>query len=60
MSGLFDLNTDRGKEQMDKATMVLFEHFLARNQAWSQMLAEACQPKTCISCGSATQPCCGQ
>jgi hypothetical protein len=58
-NGLFDLNTERGKAQMAQATRVLFEHFMERNKTWSEMLADACTPKTCISCGSKTQPCCG-
>lgn len=58
-NGLFDLNTERGKAHMAQATRVLFEHVMEQRKVWSEMLADARQPKTCISCGSKTQPCCG-
>jgi hypothetical protein len=62
MSGLFDLNTERGKEEMREATAVLLKWHIEHSLSWGQMLDDARrerEKKTCISCGSPTQPCCG-
>jgi hypothetical protein len=58
-NSLFDLNMERGREQMARATKVLFDYLMKRNQPFGEMQEDVSRPKTCLSCGSSTQPCCG-
>ena len=52
------LNSEQIKRITEQGLRLFIRMHEENEQAWREIM-ERRNPKTCLSCGSATQPCCG-